>query len=249
MIKSTKPPSNTNFLNWLMLFGLIAFFIYVLFDLGILAFIAATDSTYVSQLIFLLFVMCSAFIGQRNWVVDREIQMSHLIYDAYQQGQYKDDLYKLHKMPHEQGSYTSNYMKQALQNKTDKDISQLSEIYAQALAGPHKIGWFVSGTLIKLGLLGTVIGFVIMLSTISDLEQLDISGVKQLMQQMTQGMGVAMFTTMSGLVGSMLLSLQCLMLERGTDRLISQSVGFAQAFSAEMSDSLTNSEEVLSGPV
>lgn len=261
------PPSphaqrNRNFLNWLILAGLIAFFIFVLFDLGLIAYIAATDSTHISQLILLMFAVCSAFIGYRSWIVDQEVQASYFIRNVFEQASsaQRDDkmrqLARVHlvweesvheelvpeELAHLQFSHTSKYLSYTLQNKSDKDITQLGELYVQALCGPHKIAWFVSSALIKLGLLGTVIGFVIMLSTVSDLEQLDISGVKQLMQQMTQGMGVAMFTTMSGLISSMLLSLQCLLLERGTDHLVAMTVGFAQTNTDDDSKALSGTE-------
>lgn len=203
---------------------------YILYDLRVVAFVVNTDSTRISQLILILFASCSAFIGYRNWIIAKEFKVNYLINKHCKKGRENNDLYVLPPLPKTQHSRTANYIEKLLKNKTEKDISQLGELYAEALAGPHKIGWFVSGVLIKLGLLGTVIGFVIMLSTVSDLDQLDISGVKQLMQQMTQGMGVAMFTTMTGLIGSMLLSLQCLMLERSTDNLVSMTVNLGQTF-------------------
>ena len=67
-----------------------------------------------------------------------------------------------------------------------------------------------------------------MLSSISGIEELDISDIKDLMQQMTQGMGVSMNTTMIGLISSMLLGVQLLLLDRCADGLIVDVVDFAQ---------------------
>ncbi|WP_412971022.1 MotA/TolQ/ExbB proton channel family protein [Glaciecola sp. MF2-115] len=222
------PQLYRNFLHWLLIVGLVAFFLFVLFDLGVIAYIVATDSTRISQLIIVLFVLCSIFIGYRNWIIAQEFKVSYWIIDARKKTKADSKTGDHLLVPTTKHSATFNYLTYLLKNKPDKDIAQLGELYAEALSGPHKIGWFVSGVLIKLGLLGTVIGFVIMLNTVSDLDQLDISGVKQLMQQMTQGMGVAMFTTMTGLICSMLLSLQCLMLERSTDNLVSITVSLGQ---------------------
>ncbi|MDO6749982.1 MotA/TolQ/ExbB proton channel family protein, partial [Gilvimarinus sp. 1_MG-2023] len=79
---------------------------------------------------------------------------------------------------------------------------------------------FMTGVLVKLGLLGTVVGFMLMLGSVSGLENLDTSDLKVLMQQMTTGMGVAMNTTLVGLVCSILLGLQYLLLDRSADRLV-----------------------------
>lgn len=103
----------------------------------------------------------------------------------------------------------------------------MAEVMAERARGAHQVGWFVTGLMIKLGLLGTVVGFIMMLSSLEGLEQLDISDIKTLMQQMTQGMGVAMNTTLVGLIGSMLLGLQFLLLDRHADQLIASTVDYA----------------------
>ncbi len=103
----------------------------------------------------------------------------------------------------------------------------MAEVMAERARGTHQVGWFVTGLMIKLGLLGTVVGFIMMLSSLEGLEQLDISDIKTLMQQMTQGMGVAMNTTLVGLIGSILLGLQFLMLDRHADQLIAATVDYA----------------------
>ncbi len=204
------------------------FAIFISFDLGILSFIASTDSTRISLIIITLFVISSLFVGYRNWRIVQEYKISYFLKELFEASAYKLD--NIPTVLHSKStSFTAKYLYQLSTNKSEKDVSQLGELYAEALSGPNKIAWFMSGILIKLGLLGTVIGFVLMLGTVSDLDSLDISGVKQLMQQMTQGMGVAMFTTMTGLIGSMLLSLQCLMLERSTDKLVSVTVTMGQA--------------------
>jgi len=106
-------------------------------------------------------------------------------------------------------------------------LSRQSQYFDRIRDGFNDFGWFVTGLMIKLGLLGTVVGFIMMLSRLEGLEQLDISDIKTLMQQMTQGMGVAMNTTLVGLVGSILLGLQFLMLDRYADKLIAATVDYA----------------------
>ena len=94
------------------------------------------------------------------------------------------------------------------------------------------------GGMIKLGLLGTVIGFIVMLSSVSGLENLTIADVKDLMQKMTEGMGIAMSTTLIGLIGSMLLSAQYLLLDRMADRFVAMSIRLGEEFKAQKGEQL-----------
>ena len=68
----------------------------------------------------------------------------------------------------------------------------------------------------KLGLLGTIIGFIIMLAPIAGLDASDKSLLKSSMGLMSDGMAVAMYTTLAGLVGSILLKIQYYMLDGAT---------------------------------
>ena len=106
----------------------------------------------------------------------------------------------------------------------------MAELLVEKLNGPNQIAWFFSGIAIKLGLLGTVIGFVLMLLSVSGLDNLDVSDIKALMQQMTEGMGIAMNTTMVGLISSMLLGIQCLMLDRFANKIGVEVIETAQSF-------------------
>ena len=68
--------------------------------------------------------------------------------------------------------------------------------------GSNAFGAFVSDTLMKLGLLGTIIGFIIMLAPIATLDAADKVAMRSSMGLMSDGMEVAMYTTLAGLIGS-----------------------------------------------
>ena len=76
----------------------------------------------------------------------------------------------------------------------------------------------------KLGLLGTIIGFIIMLAPIAGLDVSDKSTMKSSMGLMSGGMAVAMYTTLAGLVGSILLKIQYYMLDNATAKVFSRAV-------------------------
>ncbi|HSV71415.1 MAG TPA: MotA/TolQ/ExbB proton channel family protein [Methylibium sp.] len=83
--------------------------------------------------------------------------------------------------------------------------------------GPHETAWWFAGTTIKLGLLGTVVGFIVMIGQI-DLQGTDTAQIQALLAQMTKGMGIALVTTLVGLVANLLLGIQLLLLDRLADR-------------------------------
>jgi biopolymer transport protein ExbB/TolQ len=66
----------------------------------------------------------------------------------------------------------------------------------------------VSDALLRLGLLGTVVGFILMLAPVAQMESFDPIGARTMLQQMSGGMAVALYTTLCGLVTSILLKLQ-----------------------------------------
>ena len=69
-------------------------------------------------------------------------------------------------------------------------------------------GWFVSDALLKLGLLGTIVGFIFMLAPIANLTSYEPASLQSALGQMSGGMAVALYTTLAGLVGNILLRIQ-----------------------------------------
>ena len=67
--------------------------------------------------------------------------------------------------------------------------------------------------LLKLGLTGTVIGFILMLLPIREIKDYDPQIIQQLLSKMSGGMAVALYTTLTGLVTSILLKLQYFLLD------------------------------------
>ena len=84
----------------------------------------------------------------------------------------------------------------------------------------HGFGWFVADLLLTLGLLGTVVGFILMLGPISALDTTDQGAIKATLGAMSSGMAVALYTTLTGLIGGMLLKIQGFLLENAVDELI-----------------------------
>lgn len=92
-------------------------------------------------------------------------------------------------------------------------------LLAERSHGPHETAWWFAAAAIKLGLLGTVVGFIVMATQIGRMPSFDIDQVQTLLQQMTAGMAIALYTTLVGLIANLWLGLQLLLLDRMADRI------------------------------
>ena len=82
------------------------------------------------------------------------------------------------------------------------------------------MGYMIVDILLKLGLTGTVIGFILMLLPIGEIKDFDPQIIQQLLSKMSGGMAVALYTTLTGLVTSILLKLQYFLLDTSLTRIL-----------------------------
>ena len=76
------------------------------------------------------------------------------------------------------------------------------------------VGWFIAESCLALGMVGTVTGFLIMLGTA--FENIDLSNtatLQQALSDMAMGMSKALYTTLIGLVCSLIIKVQLINLE------------------------------------
>ena len=201
-------------MQWLMIAGLMGFGIFMAWDAGLLPEMLAQDNTRLSILILMLFFVASVHCFERSLFLSRQFEVLHGFNGNAQ-------------VPLLPNSPVSQYLMPA-SSKQEKDQTLLAEFLAEKIRGQHQIGWFITGALIKLGLLGTVIGFMLMLGSLDDIQSMDLEQVQTLMQTMTQGMKIALNTTLLGLGSSLLLGIQYLYLDRRADQLIAQSIQCSQ---------------------
>lgn len=101
---------------------------------------------------------------------------------------------------------------------------QAGALMAERSHGAHETAWWFASATIKLGLLGTVVGFIVMSSQIGRMPSFDLDQVQAMLKQMTQGMAIALYTTLVGLVANLWLGLQLLLLDRTADRVVADIV-------------------------
>jgi biopolymer transport protein ExbB/TolQ len=94
---------------------------------------------------------------------------------------------------------------------------------SERMRGPHEALWFASAMALRLGLLGTVIGFIAMLASLRSLPESIAAMAPQLIEDMGQGMAIALSTTLIGLLASLGLAAQTLLLDRAADELMARA--------------------------
>jgi hypothetical protein len=241
------PTTNVNFdpfddrgplLRWLVFTGLCFFAIVLLWRFGLIRQMVASDRTYLSSIIGLLYVAASMHCLWRTIVISREGNAArrgaaliaagsgglNLDGDAVViegAGQLPPGLVAAH--------IHDLAVKARLQGPRRLDQALLLRGLAGRLRGSNQLGAIASDTLMKLGLLGTIIGFIMMLAPIAGLDPSDRGTIRSSMNLMSDGMAVAMYTTLAGLVGSILVRIQYDMLDDATAKLFALAVGLTKS--------------------
>lgn len=78
--------------------------------------------------------------------------------------------------------------------------------------------WFIADTLMSIGMMGTFIGFLIVLtSAFGGIDTADTEQIKEVISTLASGMGVALLTSLAGLATSTALKAQLLILSPSGD--------------------------------
>ena len=197
--RRTDRPAEPLWLEWLTLVGGLAFCTWLLGIKGVWALLLGADPTGLTLVIIVVFGCSTIWCGQRS----RELQRQRLLLRQ-----------PLQARPDER-SWAAEYAA-AMQ----ADAGTAADLLLEHSHGPHGTAWWVNGIQLKLGLLGKVIGFSMLALTIGKMQSFDPAQSQDLLRSLTAGLGVALLTTMVGLVGNILLGLQLTRLDRFADALV-----------------------------
>jgi len=197
------------FYGWLLITGVIPFGAFLLWDFGLFHHLVERDITYLSTIILILFSAVTLYLGVAAWKLSQQYRYANNLDNETNQNSWVAEHLTL-----------LSWQRQQSTNESESLLARLVERIHRG----HSNGWFFSDMLMRLGLIGTVIGFVLMLSTVYQLKDNDIQALQQLLGTMGSGMQVALYTTLSGLGCAMLVSVQCQWLDRCADSLVSQII-------------------------
>tara|TARA_B100001093_G_C26332593_1_gene802509 strand:- start:62 stop:523 length:462 start_codon:yes stop_codon:yes gene_type:complete len=80
--------------------------------------------------------------------------------------------------------------------------------------------WFISDAVMSIGMIGTLVGFIIVLTTtFTEIDTTSAQAMKEVISKLAQGMGIALLTTLTGLVTSVILKLQLVMLDTDDEKI------------------------------
>lgn len=223
-------------LVWLMLVSLVGFALFLALKEKVLLLLYLGDSSKLSWVITLMFVIITVYCARRAWFISVEINNSEkvcalarrheLSVEADQlclDGREKlpdclltryllDLFYRAQSVPAED--------EQAENNTINANNKELIEVFEAKLKNPHNLGWFFTDIMIKLGLLGTIIGFVLMLGSVVNVTDFDVTTMQNILKEMSSGMGTALYTTFAGLTCSILTAAQLHLLDQAADELV-----------------------------
>jgi hypothetical protein len=212
-------------LEWLTLSGLFVFAGWLLGVRGVWALLLSSDPTGITFVIIVVFIGATLWCGRRARELEREQRLAQT---AQRQS------------PGTKG-WVADYCRDL--RAAGADSAAPLDLLLERTHGPHSTLWWVNGIQLKLGLLGKVIGFSILALQIGNLQNFDAAQSQDLLRSLTMGLGVALLTTMVGLVGNILLGLQLTRLDRFADELVAlaQRQGLAVPREAAASHAALNS--------
>tara|TARA_B110000305_G_C18868248_1_gene371927 strand:+ start:68 stop:541 length:474 start_codon:yes stop_codon:yes gene_type:complete len=74
--------------------------------------------------------------------------------------------------------------------------------------------WFAADAVTSMGMIGTIIGFLLVLGgAFADVDPTNVEAMKKVVENLTSGMGIALLTTLTGLITSVIMKFQLVLLE------------------------------------
>jgi hypothetical protein len=226
-LPATGAPERGPLLLWMIFTGLSIFAAVVLWRYGFIRLMVASDRTYISSLIAVLYIVTCFHCFWRTRAIAREAEVARrcrTVLSAAEAAKVLDADARVLPAGMVTDHIRNLVTKAGTQGAGRVDQTLLLRSLADRLRGSNGFGSFASDTLMKLGLLGTIVGFIIMLAPIASLDAADKLAMKSSMGMMSDGMAVAMYTTLAGLVGSILVRIQYYMLDAATQRVFSDAV-------------------------
>ncbi len=192
-------------LEWLTLGGLLVFATWLLGVRGVWALLLSSDPTGLTLVIMVIFAGATLWCGNRS----RQLQ---------QQRRWMEQGRRAGPGSVAAQGWAADYWRATAAQPADTGAPL--DLLLEAATAPHQTAWWVNGIQLKLGLLGKVIGFSMLAIQIGQLQSFDATQSQDLLRSLTSGLGVALLTTMVGLVGNILLGLQLTRLDRYADALV-----------------------------
>lgn len=174
-------------LRSLLLLVLIIFGVWILDERGLVAVVIEGDKSQISKVIAGLWIVSSIY-----W-----LYLSKII---------SEERNSFENMEFNNKKLLVSRFFNSLEKNENKDV--LINAFESEFEKKISYGVIASDVALKLGLLGTIIGFILMLKPIADLNSTSPENLKIALSSMSSGMAVALYTTLTGLIISTLIRIQ-----------------------------------------
>ena len=221
-------------LVWLILTGTLVFALFLIWYHGILQLLLSVDKSRISWAIIFIYLLVTLHCAKRVYTVSLQANLTQKVSEMVIGGEALSTDSK-HNQVIVDGKvslpeciatsclrdlHCHSQSRSDIQDDKSSNLSSLLEACEAQLKGPQEIGWFTAEIMLKMGLLGTIIGFIFMLGSVANITDFDIGSMQKILKHMSTGMGTALYTTLAGLICSILASLQYQMIDRHSDNIL-----------------------------
>lgn len=167
---------------------------------GYLAMVRSGDDTNICDLTFAVFLAGLFICGARMFQVSRELNAAREFDPA---------------VPSEAARYISKVGRSGAEGKGILATTLRLRLFNRITLVRH-----IAGTLVILGLIGTVVGFIISLSGVDPQKASEVASISPMVSTLIKGMSTALYTTLTGSVLNVWLMANYRLLATGTVKLI-----------------------------
>lgn len=193
-------------LKWVLVMALIAIGMIVSYDYGLLTYLFSADRSRITVLIAVLYV---GFSAHCLWIL---VELSREYRQALIWKERLAGTTGVPEVPQGDGLIDSYVADVIRSREHPSEVEGNAHLLMMSLGASFrrrtKIGTYGSDLLYKLGMLGTMVGFVMMLNSMGDMANFDVDTLREALQDMIAGMAVSLLTTIAGLIGGILLRLE-----------------------------------------
>lgn len=199
---------------WILLAGLVGLGAVILYDYGYLGYLYAADTSGICILITVLFVAFSAYCLSVIISFSHELRVATFVSQALSRNEavtIEGEAVRVGgRLLPATRLVTEHVLDLLLKRARDAEAEPgvLLDSFISQLRSRTRFGVYASDVLYKLGMLGTVIGFIQMLGTIGGMGEFTTEALRDSLQSMTGGMGTALLTTIAGLVCGLILRVE-----------------------------------------
>lgn len=171
---------------------------------GLVERVLAADSSHLCAAMFVLFLVGLAVCGWRIAQTSRELNGVRAV-EAPSRSRAADYLAAIRG----RGGESRALLASALRLKLTARLALVRQI---------------SSALVLIGLIGTVLGFIVVLSGVDPDRAADVAAVGPMISTLVEGMGIALYTTLIGAVLNIWLTANCHLLSGGLIKLLTRTV-------------------------